>query len=60
MLRNIHPNPDKRMTPQETKTFFVSVFYECWVHSLLAFHSIRYSRSIPFATRVPFHSISLQ
>ena len=29
MLRNIHPNPDKRMTPQETKTFFVSVFYEC-------------------------------
>lgn len=29
MLRNIHPNPDKRMTPQETKTFFVSIFYEC-------------------------------
>jgi hypothetical protein len=30
MLRNIHPNPDKRMTPQETKAFFVSIFYECW------------------------------
>jgi hypothetical protein len=29
MLRNIHPNPDKRMTPQETKAFFVSIFYEC-------------------------------
>ena len=29
MLRNIHPNPDKRMTPEETKAFFVSVFYEC-------------------------------
>jgi serine/threonine protein kinase len=29
MLRNIHPDPDKRMTPQETKTFFVSIFYEC-------------------------------
>jgi hypothetical protein len=29
MLRNIHPNPDKRMTPQETKVFFVSIFYEC-------------------------------
>ncbi len=29
MLRNIHPNPDKRMTPQETKEFFVSIFYEC-------------------------------
>jgi hypothetical protein len=29
MLRNIHPNPDKRMTPQETKTFFASIFYEC-------------------------------
>lgn len=29
MLRNIHPNPDKRMTPQETKTFFISIFYEC-------------------------------
>jgi serine/threonine protein kinase len=29
MLRNIHPNPDKRMTPEETKTFFVSIFYEC-------------------------------
>jgi hypothetical protein len=29
MLRNIHPNPDKRMTPQETKTFLVSIFYEC-------------------------------
>ena len=29
MMRNIHPNPDKRMTPQETKTFFVSIFYEC-------------------------------
>ena len=29
MLRNIHPNPDKRMTPEETKAFFVSIFYEC-------------------------------
>ena len=29
MLRNIHPNPEKRMTPQETKRFFVSIFYEC-------------------------------
>jgi len=29
MLRNIHPNPDKRMTPEETKAFFVSVFYQC-------------------------------
>ena len=29
MLRNIHPNPDKRMTPQETKEFFVSIFYDC-------------------------------
>ena len=29
MLRNIHPNPEKRLTPQETKTFFSSVFYEC-------------------------------
>ena len=29
MLRNIHPNPDKRMDPQETKAFFVSIFYEC-------------------------------
>lgn len=29
MLRNIHPNPEKRMTPEETKAFFVSVFYEC-------------------------------
>jgi hypothetical protein len=29
MLRNIHPNPEKRLTPQETKTFFVSVFYDC-------------------------------
>lgn len=29
MLRNIHPNPDKRLTPQETKAFFVSIFYEC-------------------------------
>jgi len=29
MLRNIHPNPDKRMTPEETKEFFVSVFYQC-------------------------------
>ena len=28
MLRNIHPNPDKRMTPQETKAFFKSIFYE--------------------------------
>jgi len=29
MLRNIHPDPDKRMTPQETKAFIVSIFYEC-------------------------------
>jgi hypothetical protein len=29
MLRNIHPNPEKRLTPQETKTFFSSVFYDC-------------------------------
>lgn len=29
MLRNIHPNPDKRMTPEETKAFFISIFYEC-------------------------------
>ena len=29
MLRNIHPNPEKRMTPQETKAFFLSIFYEC-------------------------------
>lgn len=29
MLRNIHPNPKKRLTPQETKTFFSSVFYDC-------------------------------
>ena len=29
MLRNIHPNPEKRLTPQETKTFFLSVFYDC-------------------------------
>jgi hypothetical protein len=29
MLRNIHPNPDKRMTPQETKAYFVTIFYEC-------------------------------
>ena len=29
MLRNIHPDPDKRMTPEETKEFLVSIFYEC-------------------------------
>ena len=29
MLQNIHPNPDKRMTPQETKILFESIFYEC-------------------------------
>jgi hypothetical protein len=29
MLRNIHPNPDKRMTPEETKAFLMSVFYYC-------------------------------
>ncbi len=29
MLRNIHPNPEKRMTPHETKTFFTSIFYDC-------------------------------
>jgi hypothetical protein len=29
MLRNIHPNPDKRMTPEETTAFFVSIFYRC-------------------------------
>ena len=29
MLRNIHPDPDKRMTPEETKAFLVSIFYEC-------------------------------
>jgi hypothetical protein len=28
MLRNIHPSPEKRMTPQETKAFFESIFYE--------------------------------
>jgi hypothetical protein len=38
MLRNIHPNPDKRMTPQETKAFFVSIFYECWFH-FISFHT---------------------
>jgi hypothetical protein len=38
MLRNIHPNPDKRMTPQETKAFFVSIFYECWMLTNDSFH----------------------
>ena len=29
MLRNIHPDPEMRMTPEETKAFLVTIFYEC-------------------------------
>jgi hypothetical protein len=60
MLRNIHPNPDKRMTPQETKEFFVSIFYECWFHDSMIpwFHDsipwFHYS-IIPFHDSISFH-----